>query len=473
MKKLCLILLVAWVLALQAAHAVAFTPPQVQTLTEKFQTSLKLEQESFQRLKFTASEKKLHQSLSFKLILKDQRGQEWLFKDTATDGSVAIYKLYTLLGLPTPEIFPFEFTLNKTVVKGSLQRFIPNSHDFDGKYGSLSAANLNYLLYSHLISWIGLNHHVHKDQFIVDDKNIYRIDNSVSFTLLGNDSLDVSYVSPMLNHMRFAGYVEFWNTFFYGSPRYLQNEIYAEKKSIKLDFKGALVRALFIQSLPDQTFLDFFRPCIESHFSSCGNNIYFSNVKLYPYGFLQFDEKNFAKNLLKRKNSAYKDLLAFYQKIEKAYGENLDLKLTPKDIAAFTQSLSDYFDQKNAQFKQNLATMPKRSATEPITILADTDYSAYKTIHYLVKYNSVEDGNATLALAVIAHARNHMAKTRSMNFANGKIMAENLDVLEAYIKKNGYARKKIWPIVVNTTKFFEKDYVKKALEKSAPIPEEN
>mgnify|MGYP003335179458 FL=1 len=100
-----------------------------QELLKNYRTSKTLEDKVFDRLIFRLSERSLDDSINFKFLVYDQLGREWLFKAgpaAAEAGAVAIYELFRIFGLDTPEIHKKTFQVNGQTISGSLQRFVPN-----------------------------------------------------------------------------------------------------------------------------------------------------------------------------------------------------------------------------------------------------------------------------------------------------------------------------------------------------------
>ncbi|MDD2702778.1 MAG: hypothetical protein PHC33_02060, partial [Candidatus Omnitrophica bacterium] len=109
-----------------------------------------------------------------KIILKDPLGQRWIFKPclpqrdylkppgflccTEKFNSIAIYRVYKLLGVATPRIGFVKLRINGRNMTGSLQEYVPNE-------GTLFVDGIRYLapeacLYLHkmeVLDWIFLN----------------------------------------------------------------------------------------------------------------------------------------------------------------------------------------------------------------------------------------------------------------------------------------------------------------------------
>ena len=78
----------------------------------------KLRDEVFNKLVFRLVESNPLKSKNFKLLVKDQLGRDWIFKageSAAEDGAVAVYRLFRLFGLETPEIHYKAFKINDEI----------------------------------------------------------------------------------------------------------------------------------------------------------------------------------------------------------------------------------------------------------------------------------------------------------------------------------------------------------------------
>src|SRR5438105_874953 len=119
--KFFLVILISLVACTERSSSVA-TNSIYEKLIQKFDENRSLEDRAFDQLVFTPSETKANHSLNFKFVVKDQLEREWLFKAgpaASVDGAVAVYNVYRMFGLETPEIHYKTFRINGHEVRGS------------------------------------------------------------------------------------------------------------------------------------------------------------------------------------------------------------------------------------------------------------------------------------------------------------------------------------------------------------------
>ena len=217
----------------------------------------------FERLVFTVSPKVFSNSNTFKVLLRDQTGEEWLFKSSengASDGIVLVYRIMNLFGMDSPEAHYKTISFNGQMVAGTVQRFIPNRGGIPiWVMRRLKGDPAFYMAKNHVMSWLLANHQVHPDQFLVLPKEpgpvreILRIDNSVNWFLLGQDRIDIDYRTPVLHDFGNIGYLRFWQFFLSGKILISLPEIYQW--------------ARFVAGFPDSKYLEFFAPAIKHNLS--------------------------------------------------------------------------------------------------------------------------------------------------------------------------------------------------------------
>ena len=280
-------------------------------LLAKHRNLLALKRVNFELLIFRLSPFQFkNNTRNLKLILNDQLGRKWLFKfgPSSKDGAIAIYELYTLLGIFTPEVHTAVINLNGRPQAGTLQPFVENQGTFDKfSFQEVNVNIQNYLAQNHLLSWVAANSHVQTRQFILSgdiegkpDK-VARIDNAVEWITVGLDNFSMDYRCPTLYDVPQAGYSEFFRTYLRGLT--------------EIDFNIPLKTARLLQLMPDDVFRSFFIKGVNNDFK------YLSNLQdddvlaeLFPDLFKDAN-KNFLEILVKRKNTVEDDFRAFYQKL--------------------------------------------------------------------------------------------------------------------------------------------------------------
>jgi len=296
-------------------------------LIEKFEAYEKLEQENFQKLTFTLSEKQFQKSVTLKIILNDQLGRSWMFKgnenieSSSSDGAVAAYRIYNLFGLNVPETHYLTISVNGKKVPGHIQLFIPNIGTFEKNevFYSMSSLEQSHVAKNHLLSWLIANHHVHQGQFLVSSGNhastsnrLFRVDNSIQWFLIGRDPFDINYQPAHMWEIPLTGYYRFWRSFLNGKFDFSLQEVYEW--------------AYFISKFPRKKYGSFFQLAIENKLRHLANNGHDPNepffLKMYPDLFPLVDEKTFLPSLLKRKENLLTDISPLYSKLLKIRGEH-------------------------------------------------------------------------------------------------------------------------------------------------------
>lgn len=273
--------------------------------------------QNFKRLSFQVGKRRWENSLTFKLLITDQLGRQWAFKsgDFQLDGAIAMYRLYHLAGVPTPETQPLTLEINGTVVHGTAQRWLLNQGEGDRfAVKQFQAQGLEDLARNHLLSWLALNHQVYVSQFLVTGADqgwpaarVVRIDNSVEWFLLGQDKLSYDYVSPRLWFAMLTGYSNFWQTYF--------------RKDIDLDLDRLLQFARFLQDIPDDLYADFFAEGVRNGFKTFSNSQNELVERYYPDIWRGARMQDFIPRLLKRKHRLAADAEKFYKEMAEIRGE--------------------------------------------------------------------------------------------------------------------------------------------------------
>lgn len=377
MKKLILSLL------LILSCSSVFSSVDLKKYRQQFEKLESLQSDLMARRRFTLADKQLKRSMTYKVLLKDQNGEEWLFKTgmgSSMDGAVSIYRVGLYLGIDSPEIHYATLNLNGEWLTGSLQRLVPTKSEYISLQ-NLSPKAHQYMAQQHALSYLMTNHHVHPKQFIFpsDTENfteILRIDNSINWFLLGHDTLTTDYNSPMATHIADAGYFHFWND-------YLAYDIYLKglekgiaftdnaevakrsliRRKLTLDIQSLYSMALFYNQMPEDLFKKILQPNVDNKFMYSSNN--FASIAWYSTAeyMLQSHPKDFIPKMLKRKKQAPKEFKKFYEYIEATKEEKIKLK---DDISkAFDENMA-FLSKKiqNTELKLSQMSVPGESQAQ-------------------------------------------------------------------------------------------------------------
>ncbi|MAE71047.1 MAG: hypothetical protein CME06_11345 [Gemmatimonadetes bacterium] len=311
--------------------------PEYERLVRLWRRRLDLEEQLFRRLRFTLSPTQLRSGLTLKLVLRDQLGDDWLFKmgTTGIDGAEAIYRTGCLFGWETPELHRTTLPINDQMVFGSAQRFIRDASTLSVQVAGQNAdprrltdSALEYLLTAQLLGWITANHHVHTRQFVTTRKGesvdrIYRIDNTVEWFLVGHDTLSARYVTPLLSRRMPAaklGYDWMWRSF--------------RESVIDLPLANAYAHARFVAGFPDEVFLESFLPGIENDYRFFTNAAEMVLRHLTPLVVPKGERERFVERLVARKRRLHKDAEALFDEqiaergVEQEYKDGLSPRAT-------------------------------------------------------------------------------------------------------------------------------------------------
>ncbi|MAE71045.1 MAG: hypothetical protein CME06_11335 [Gemmatimonadetes bacterium] len=369
--------------------------PDYERLIRLWRRRLELEKELFRRLRFTLSPTQMRCGMTLKLVLRDQLGDDWLFKmgDTAVDGAEAIYRIGCLFGWETPELHRATLPINGPLIFGSAQRLIPEStelaiHIFgpNAEPARLTDEVLEYLLTAQLLGWITANHHVHSRQFVttrVGDSidRIYRIDNTVEWFLVGHDELSAKYCTPLLSRklpVSKLGYGWMWGGF----------------RASKLDLPLARAHALarFIAGFPDEVFAESFLSGIENRFR------YFPNVdqmtlSLVSSTFLaEGNEELFLQTLLARKRRLAADIEVLFDEQLSLRGVEREYRNGPSPRVIGRQ-LSERLEIRITELEERAKELPPRvSPQEPIRAI--TSFAAYSVLKLALSAGDVSRDRA-------------------------------------------------------------------------------
>lgn len=434
-----------------------------------------VQNEEFQKLVFDISPKQISSSRTFKFVVRDQLGRDWLFKSGPAysgDGAVAVFRVSQLLGVFSPEIHYKKLLINGVSTYGSLQRVIDNVEGFSGDWGSLNPAARDYVVKNHLLSWLLANHHIHHDQFLIskDSQSLIKIDNSVLWALLGYDSLTVEYRSPMLNHVQHAGYYEFWKEHLYAGKRFKQllNENKLEADYIddfELDLQESLNLAKYASLIPDKFYADFFKPMIKNDLVYASNNEASSIAWLTPAYFINAKKDSFLPKILKRKNSLYRDFEKFYLNIQELRGEKKLKPTTQKNLKKIISSVKNQYENSIKNHQDSLKAIEKIGLVEQKNIENASSLEMNRIISRLG--DSIRFNKKSQLLRLISDIKNRLDLYQANNDLEKESLKNaqnNLDVLKAYVEVGKYEKNFFFGLSLHTNRFFEKDYIKNRIE---------
>ena len=249
--------LVNVVLFLQTPQAIAKESFQIcyTDLIKTYKEFVTVENNVFEKLVFTPSDFQFKKGTRLKLILEDQFGRKWIFKPgNVEQRSMVVYRLFMLFGLESPETHIVSFIINGKQISGSMQMFITHKGTLDQVApNSLSKEALSYLLKEHVLTWLIANYDAQPVNFLVISSaekgkinKIVRVDYDSSFLLLGQDNLEIDYISPWQNNPYKSYYTILWKSFI--------------AKDIFLDLKNNYRFVLFVSYFPNDFFEELISP---------------------------------------------------------------------------------------------------------------------------------------------------------------------------------------------------------------------
>lgn len=344
-----------------------------------------LEKEAFERLVFTLSPRKVDPSLSFKFVVVDQLGREWLFKSTsngeASDGEIAVHRIFKLFGLKTPEIHVKTLTVNGHPLTGTMQLMIlPNLGALnDNHIRRMPLSGRIYIAKAHILSWLVANHHIHPKQHLVTTldgrtpNGVMRIDNSIEWFLIGYDSLSVRYQSPLLwNHPR-VGYANYWSLFL--------------NETFHLPLINILNWAKMVSGFPDDVYASFFEEGVKNGMKTFANNAVMPGTKFYQLHIPEIiplvNEENLIPTLVNRKNNLMKDLARFLDEL-RAVRSDVPLIDRAREPARAARRVIDWLRGEANRVKEVLAALDKLPTSEQEPFELDFSFKAYQALRPLV-----------------------------------------------------------------------------------------
>lgn len=339
----------------------------------------------FDRLVFSVAPRIFSKSNTYKVLLLDQHGDEWLFKASAngaSDGIVAVYRVMNLFGLDSPEVHYKTLVFNGEPLEGTVQRFVKNRGGLSNTLlQKLKPATATYLAKSHVISWLLANHQVHYDQFLVlgpsgsaPATGILRIDNSINWFLLGQDRIDIDYRTPILQDFGNVGYYQFWQNFIGGKIQFSLPAVYQW--------------ARLIADFPDEAYRDFFTTGIEHGLDQLANNGAGDTEGFraaYPDVMARAPRKgDVLRRLVERKHNLPRDLGALYRDIAAWRGEASDIDggWDPGRIAA---ELAARLDRMTAEVRAREASPEMAGRAEQPALRVQLSMKALKGIRRIAK----------------------------------------------------------------------------------------
>lgn len=386
-----------------------------------------LEQKVFDRLVFTLSKSSLPGTFNYKFIVQDQLDREWMFKTTGlgeiADGEIAIYNLYRMFGVSTPEIHTKTFNVNGTQLSGTLQRLlVPNMGALtEGHMRHLGEQGRTSLAKLHALAWLSANHHVHPRQFLVigeDNKprDVIRIDNSVEWFLIGNDELSVAYQTPVLWSNSQIGYARFWRL--YLTQDYL----------VPLEKIAAWSRV--IQDFPDDIFSEPFQVGISNDLRNFANNGLNPGSPSYksfiPEVTAKVDAKTIMPALLERKKSFAKDMAGFYEHLLSLKNKKLKT-VSDKDVKDAAKEIKVYHKTSIEKLKHTIRELDAIKNDPQAMIEPEISFTAYRALKPLtsINYMSAAERNkvtekviASLEEILRSAAHPHDKKSAEIALAN-------------------------------------------------------
>ncbi len=380
-----------------------------------------LEARHLKLLRFTLSPKQISAGTILKLVLRDQRGEDWIFKvgQVACCGARTVYELGTLFGWETPELDHARVVVNGKSVGGTLQRYVPDAQRIVGfvkqtrrGIDRLTPEAWSDLLQSQLFGWITANHHLHMMQFIGTIMwgkvtRVQRIDNTVEWYLIGHDRLDESFMTPILAaRMKhdLLGYGWMWDLFRKGLAPLPVAEVYALAK--------------FIAAAPDGVYIERFERGIASDFDRFANVSAAVLRELVPDLVESFDRDSFLPTMVARKNALPTDIATLFDAQLEKSGRTVDFRDGPS-LQETGERIKRRLEERIAELESRLGRLdPDPSPQESID--AVTSVEAYRVISQVLESFNIPKsgrkqkelfGEAIASLRDLAqHAHNPLEK---------------------------------------------------------------
>ncbi len=208
-----------------------------------------LQEELFNKLDFKlSSDQVVKEGSTFKLILEDNLGRKWVFKEKGANRIIA-QRLYALFGLDAPEIHNARLILNGKSASGTLQEFIPGAFTLSSYAPSnISASGLEYLMKAQVVDWLLRDHDPNYSNFLIFNsgkeglaKKLMRIDQDCACLDPEASVLDYGRMVAIDRNLKSSA----------DSNYYCRVEEAYRKKEIDLDLKRAYSFVRFIADFPE------------------------------------------------------------------------------------------------------------------------------------------------------------------------------------------------------------------------------
>ncbi len=358
---------------------------EYEKLIKLYTKYLQTEEDVFKKLTFKLSQEQLlKKGSNLKFTLEDNLGRKWIFKPYRAKESAAVYHLYRLFGIETPEVHYINFALNGKQITGSIQRYVISKAGLENySLQRLSIKSLNYLLKSHVVDWFINNFDDHALNYLVlsldkseNIKDLVRIDNEAAFTENCNfDYARMLCVPSQSGSIYLSGKN---NSYFYRLC-----EAY-KSKTINLPLEDSYIFIKFVANFPE----DFFEHLILSVKTENSNEIIDTNFEREKKKF-----GNFLEPIISRKRSLLLDFRRFYSNLASCRNEILVFHENNHDerkiIAQISQNLVEHTNELNKE-KLRLENSPQK----PIEIEAVVSLGGFqvlKNIYFLYWFGNKEE----------------------------------------------------------------------------------
>jgi hypothetical protein len=435
-------------------------PSHQMELVKEFAEFEQLEKKIFDSLVFVPVANQINKSIAMKFILEDQLKRKWLFKASrrgSSDGIVAMSRFYNLLGQDTPEAHYKTFVVNGQPLEGTVQRFVPNIGPMSQKrLQGLTPAMADYLARSHLLDWLFANNQVHHGNFLIlGDENqkpngVLRIDNSINWFLMGQDRIDIDYVSPLAQGDLDAGYLLFWRNYL--------------NRAFELPLAELLSWAHFVSGMPDEVFRSFLSKGIENNLEQLANNgggVIGSNVWWQIPEVVALAPERFLPTLLERKNRLGRDAERVYGQLAKLRKESLPKPLAGGDELV-VKRLRDRLGRLKASLEADkilIESAGKRSQQSLEMLTSINGYDVIRTLRgisnapqeFKVKVLA-ESGEKLKALSLTTKfpLEKMALENAQSNLAKMKALAE--------IEEGGWSSRSVDLLMFDLNRFFEANW---------------
>jgi len=355
---------------------------------------LSLQQEHLSRLRLRLAPKQLPGSLTLKLVLRDQLDRDWIFKlgQHALDGATAYSKLAALTGVTTPFCAPATLPINGAAQAGQIQPLVENLGTLRELFplsafpaDRLTPRAWDDLVRNHALSWIGLNHHVHVNQFLLTGttervEGVMRIDNAVAWHLLGQDALTIDYHCPSLGLKLprwILGYRWFWARHMLGT--------------LDLDLRRAAAWVGWVSRLPTRLVREIFSTGVLNDFERFANIDNTELDQVVPEVFSRARKVGFLNRLCRRFEQSGDELFSFYQKVQATRAD----ELTRPEPSQVLESALDHLHglrQANDELSALVASLDPSGPQQSISAVLSVD--SYDVLREALNGNTLPEDDA-------------------------------------------------------------------------------